>query len=414
MKVLLVYPPIFRTVDLVNTPLPIGMLQVARLLIDQGHDVAALNLEIGGAVRTKSIDRMRQAYAEADIAAALADHEAAWRVEMRHRIVGFKPDVVAFSCATEQIDAAMILADDARRIMPGVQIEFGGAHVQSSDWVRQLSADALTVDPAMDLLVGQNPPASFGAVLTSLGCPFNCSFCGSPKRYGRRLTEYPIQQVRRRIEDAIAAGATSIHLMDDTITLRKPRAIEIAALMSDLDLPWRTQTRVDDLGRHPELAQVFKDAGCTQLTFGVESGSPRILEMIRKRITPEQVLRAVDIIESASLAYTANFMIGFPGETDEDVQQTLNLIDTMAPSRVLAGSVVPYPHTALNSDHPQFVEAAQQWPLYRWSPFDPGFLCDDQGNRIMGPSSAACRAFFEKVEQVNDHKATPGTFSTVS
>lgn len=414
MKVLLVYPPVFRTVNLANNPLPIGMLQVARCLLDQGHDVRALNLEVGGQVRTVSIRRMRQAYADTDIPTALSQPSSAWVLTFKQHLAEFQPELVAFSTATEQLDAADHLANIAKRMLPEVRIEYGGAHAPHSDWAEKISADARDCDPALELLVGQNPPASFGAILTSLGCPFNCSFCGSPQRYGRKLKAYDISQVHRRIEQAIAAGASQIHLMDDTITLQRERALEIASLMKHIGLPWRTQIRVDDLGRNRDLATIFKDAGCTQLTFGVESGSPRVLKAIRKRITPADVLKAVDIINVANLAYTANFMIGFPGETDDDVQQTLDLIEKMQPSRILAGSVVPYPNTALHQENPKFVQAAMQWPYSQWSPFNADFLTDEHGNRIQGPSRDAQQAFFDVVEKVNDHEATPGTFSTVS
>ncbi len=414
MKILLVYPPIFRVVNLTSTPLPIGMLQVARLLMNEGHQVEAMNLEIGGDIRTSSIARMRQAYAETDLPASLADPQAPWRRELRNKIETFRPDILAFSCATEQMDAAALLAEDARHILPDIRIELGGAHVEPNDWVRRISREALMLDPALELLIGQNPPSSFGAVLTSLGCPFDCIFCGSPRRYGRKLFNYPIEQVRDRVRAAKKAGAPYIHLMDDTVTIQKQRAIELADLMSEIGLPWRTQTRVDDLCRNPRLAAYFRDAGCSQLTFGVESGSPQVLKAIRKKITREQVLQAVEILNDAGVPYTANFMVGFPNETDDDVEQTLDLMDQMRPSRVLAGSVVPYPHTELHDAFPEFTDAARRWPLCQWSPFDPRFLRDEHGHRINGPSADALNAFFTYIENVNNHAPTPGTFSTVS
>lgn len=414
MKVLLVYPPIFRVVRLASTPLPIGMLQVARWLVNEGHQAEAMNLEIGGEIRTSSIARMRRAYADTDLPASLADPQAPWRRELRGKLESFRPDILAFSCATEQMDAAARLAEDARQILPDIRIEFGGSHVEPNDWVRRVSREALMLDPALELLAGQNPVSSFGAVLTSLGCPFDCIFCGSPKRYGRKLVNYPIEKVRSRVLAAVEAGAPYIHLMDDTVTIQKQRAIELADMMAETGLPWRTQTRVDDLCRNPQLAAYFRDAGCSQLTFGVESGSPDVLRAIRKRITREQVLRAVDILNEAGVPYTANFMIGFPNETDDDVEQTLDLLDKMQPSRVLAGSVVPYPHTELHDAFPEFSRAARRWPFCQWSPFDPRFLRDEDGQRIQGPSANAMNRFFKYIECINNHAPTPGTFSTVS
>lgn len=414
MRILLVYPPVFRTVDLYSSALPIGMLQVGQYLLDQGHEVQALNLEIGGAIQTRSILRMRRAYADTDLPAVLSDPEAAYRRQFRERLLAFRPDIVGISCATEQADAARRLEEDVRTYLPSARVEYGGMHHPSSAWAREVSLAARMADPALDLLAHQNPPASFGAILTSLGCPFECSFCGSPRQYGRKLVEYPIDQVRRRIERSMAMGADQIHLMDDSITLREARAREIADLMHDIGVPWRTQTRVDMVVRRPQLVAYFRERGCRQLTFGVESGSPRILQQMRKRITPDQVLACVAILNRAGLPYTANFMVGFPGETNDDVAETRSLIDAMAPQRVLAGSVVPYPGTAVHDENPAFVEAAKRWPASRWSPFDGGFLCDEAGNRIQGPDAATCRGFFDHIEGINDHAPTAGTFSTVS
>jgi hypothetical protein len=414
VKILLVYPPIFRAADIYSTPIPLGLLQVGGYLKSQGHEVRVLNLELGGSLRTVSIRQLRDAYAKNNPVNYINDNQADFRVRFRAVVTDYKPDLIGFSCATEQLDATEILTGDARAILPEVQIEYGGYHKTFSLWSDNIGREALNVDPDLELLADQNPPESFGSILTSHGCPHECTFCGSPKRYNRRLTLYPIETVKRRILLAEKLGADRIHLMDDSITLRHSRAIEIADMMNEIALPWRTQTRVDDLGRHPELADYFKERGCTQLTFGVESGSPRMLEITKKKITPDQVLRAVEILNNAEIPYTANFMIGYPGETDDDIELTMKLIRQMAPRRVLAGSVVPYPSTALHDENPEFIKSAQAWPLCRWSPFDPAFLCDEDGNRISGPSRSAIRAFYELIESVNDHTPTPGTFSTVS
>lgn len=413
MKILLVYPPILRSADIYSTALPIGMLQVGAYLLDCGHEVRALNLELGGTLRTVSIDELRRAYADTDVLAHVNDPNAAYRREFRSVLAAFRPDIVGFSVATEQVDAARCLADDARRVEPHVQIEFGGLEQVRTEWVAQVSAAALEYDPAIDLLTDQNPPESFGSILTSHGCPHACTFCSSPQIYGRKITHYAPDRLRRRLEDAARLGAGRIHLVDDTITITKRRAVEVADLMGAFGLPWRTQSRADDLVRNASLIGYFKERGCTQLTMGIESGSPRILERMQKRITREDALRAADLLDGAGMAYTANFMIGYPGETDEDVAQTIALIEQMQPKRVLAGSVVPYPASEVHTANPEFVDAAGRWPLCRWSPFDPGFLRDEAGNRIMGPSRSAIDAFYDVVRRVNDHAPTPGTFSTI-
>ncbi|MDD4888455.1 MAG: B12-binding domain-containing radical SAM protein [Phycisphaerae bacterium] len=414
MRILLVYPPVLRSVDLYSTPLPLGLLQVGGYLRSQGHQVRALNLELGGEIRTVSIARLRKAYADRNALDYVENPKSEYRQRFRESLNGFAPDIVGFSCATEQIDAARRMAEDVKMLMPKARVEFGDIRRASSAWVAQVSAAAFLCDPALDLLAGQNPQESFGAVLTSFGCPHTCAFCGSPRMYDRKVTFLPLDVVERRIRQAAALGANRFHLMDDTLTLNVRRAVEMADLMARIGLPWRTQTRADMLVRQPQLAKYFREHGCAQMTFGAESGSPRVLELMKKGVDPEVFLRAAEVLDAANMPYTVNFMIGYPGETDEDAGETMELIRRMAPKRVLAGAVVPYHGTELHDSRADVVREANKFPFCRWSPFDPAFLCDKRGNRFAGPSAAALKEFYGLVESANNHAPTPGTFSSIS
>ena len=141
---------------------------------------------------------------------------------------------------------------------------------------------------------------------------------------------------------------------------------------------------------------------------------PEILELIKKKLMPDDVLRAVEIINRDGMPYTANFMIGFPDEKDEDVYKTMQLITDMKPEWIAAASVVPYPETEMYDKNPNLVDKAKLWPYCNWSPFDPKFLCNEKGDRYFGPSAEAIKSFYSLIQKINDHEPTPGTFSTIS
>lgn len=401
MRILLVYPPVLRTVGLYCTPLPLGLLQVGRFLRDQGHDVRALNLELGGDIRTASIQRMRRAYSQADALGQVNDPKSSFRVEFRRLAEEFRPEVVGFSCATEQITAARRLSEDARSLLPDVRIEYGDIGRRSSSWVRDVSRAAAQSDPALDLLVGQNPSESFGAVLTSLGCAGRCTFCASPGICKGHVTPLPIEAIERRVRQALSLGANQLDLLDESLTANAARAIQIADLLGRLGLPWRGRAQAGAIIRQPQLVDYFRRCGCLQLTFPAPSGSPRVLEMMKVVDSPEQFTAAGEILHRAGMPFAVESIVGYPGETDDDVGQTVELLERVGPRRVLAGGAVPYHGTELHDSRPDVAAEAGKWPFCRWSPFDPDFLCDRRGKRFAGPAAATTAAFFEAVESIN-------------
>lgn len=411
MKILLIYPPILRSVNVFSATMPLGLLQVAGYLREMGNDVNVLNLEIGGKIKTTSVNTIRKAYQENSPVDFLANERSSYRVQYREMLKRLKPDLVGFSCSTESKDAVAYLTQDTLKLFPDMRIEYGGICGIASEWSRFVTKESLYFDPAMDLLDGQNPPFSFGSVITSLGCPHNCTFCGSPQQYKRKMTEISIEKIKKRIDNAIIHGATNIVFVDDTLTINEKRAFEIADIMYSTKVTWKCHSRIDSLFRNHKIIKYFKEHGCTQIMFGVESGSPRIIKKMKKGIELENVLEVVDLLNREKLPYSAYFMIGYPGETDEDVKMSIELMKKMNPQRISGYSVVPYHNTELHASNPDFVNAALAWPFCRWSPSDPGFLCDIAGNRVQGPSAKAVNEFYDLIETINDHEPTPGTFS---
>jgi radical SAM superfamily enzyme YgiQ (UPF0313 family) len=95
-----------------------------------------------------------------------------------------------------------------------------------------------------------------------------------------------------------------------------------------------------------DTARMMKEAGCSMVMMGVESGSPQILQTLNKRIKVEEIINAFDVTRKAGLRRCACFMIGAPGETAETVQASIDLARRIRPERISLNVVTPYPGTA--------------------------------------------------------------------
>jgi radical SAM superfamily enzyme YgiQ (UPF0313 family) len=112
-----------------------------------------------------------------------------------------------------------------------------------------------------------------------------------------------------------------IYFVDDVFTIKKPRVKKILRGIIDekLDMPWKCEARTDHFDE--EIAELMKQAGCTRVKLGFESGSDRILKNIQKDETTEDMIKGAKLLKDAGVPFTAYFMAGFPGETDEDLRE---------------------------------------------------------------------------------------------
>ena len=111
-----------------------------------------------------------------------------------------------------------------------------------------------------------------------------------------------------------------------------------------LNINWGCTTRVDLLDE--EMLRLMKKAGCDYISIGVESGSERILKIIEKGIRVEQVKKAAQMLKRIKIPFEAFFMIGFPDETDDDIEKTFQLMKEMDGATVCFSIFTPYPGSA--------------------------------------------------------------------
>jgi radical SAM superfamily enzyme YgiQ (UPF0313 family) len=157
-----------------------------------------------------------------------------------------------------------------------------------------------------------------------------------------------LAEVRHVVDRHLIAGANAngcLHFVDDTFTYNQQRALVIMQGMTDLGVTWRCEARADTIT--DRIAEAMAASGCIRVKVGVESGSPRILEAMHKGETIDGIRRGVRILQRHGLPVTGYLMAGLPGETDDDVRQTLDFAKELACDAYSLSLVVPYYGTAL-------------------------------------------------------------------
>ncbi|MFH0805678.1 MAG: radical SAM protein, partial [Patescibacteria group bacterium] len=162
-------------------------------------------------------------------------------------------------------------------------------------------------------------------ILTSRGCAFDCIHCVSKSIWKRKIRYRSSENIIAEIEECINKyNIKEFSIIDDNFTLNKNRAIEFCQKVIEKKLPiaWICFSRAD--GINDELVKIMAKAGCKKISLGLESGSQKILDLMRKQTTIEQGKNAVEIIRKNKILVHASFMIGNIGETKETARETID------------------------------------------------------------------------------------------
>ena len=187
-----------------------------------------------------------------------------------------------------------------------------------------------------------------GHLMTSRGCPFNCIFCSSSLLFGKKFRGRSPENVVDEMEHVISEyKARTIEFADDEFTLNRKRVEGICYEIRKrgLDVFWACSSRVDTISK--DLLKKMKRAGCFLIYYGIESGSQRILNFIRKGITIDKVIRAIKWTKEVGIKTLGSFIIGFPGETEEDIKKTISLAKKLRLDYAQFAIATPYPGTEL-------------------------------------------------------------------
>ncbi len=371
MKIALIYP-YFLEARIAGpeeiAAVPIGLFYVGAMLRDHGHAVQILNWH----------DRAGQ------------------DKEMVKALKALQPDLVGFSVLHANRWGAIEIARLVRRHLPRAMVVFGGigasmlwehllAHFAEVDAVvvgegeetllavvRSLESGAALPDdlPGLALRRGGRPvlavpprritdldrlpdPARYFAfqhLSMTRGCPGRCTFCGSPRFWGRRVRFHSVAYFVDQIERLYRRGMRFFYFSDDTFTLsrRRVQAVCREIIHRALDITWVAISKVSAVDA--ETLAWMRKAGCVQISYGVESGSPAVRRTLCKDIQDEQVRRAFDLTAGHGILARAYFIYGCPGESEATVSETLALMDRIRPLGAIFYILDLFPGTALYED----------------------------------------------------------------
>ena len=187
-------------------------------------------------------------------------------------------------------------------------------------------------------------------IYTSRGCPGRCTFCDY-QVFGQKMTFNSIPSVMKDIQKRVDLyGVRKFVVADDCFTMNKKHVAAFCEGIKKIrpKVTWQAWTRADMMTL--EMAEIMKDAGCYMVIFGIESGDPETLKRTCKGTTLEKNLVAPRIANAAGLQVGVNLMFGFPWETAESLQNTLDMIYELWDVTHMfngSGSIVPFPGTEI-------------------------------------------------------------------
>jgi len=433
LKVLLINPPWQRFFGVTLSTPAIAVNHIASYIERElpGCTIDVYDADQSGNV-SFSFDNSRYAYAHQEYVKRLKDPaDPVWE-EVRNVIHDFRPDVVGVSAMTATYSSALEVSRIAKEWNPGVVVVLGGYHPSAlpEDTLRNENVDYVVIGEGevtfRELLLHlENPEEvqgiayrngnghisrtplrptienidelpipvfkssinnyghSDGAGLNlwylvgARGCPFQCTYCASDKTVRYRSIEHIMREIVHVREKH---GINQFFFMDDSFSLIRTRAIELCGLLKKSGIKWRCNTRVDLVDE--ALVSIMKESGCLSTSVGIETGSPKTMKMIRKNIQYEKVRTALDLFRKYDIAVAGFFIIGFPWETREDMEQTLNLIRELPLDDFQLNIATPLPGTQLFQslvDAGKIDIAVEDWSRYQQgSPYMNYSSCTDE------------------------------------
>jgi tRNA A37 methylthiotransferase MiaB len=203
------------------------------------------------------------------------------------------------------------------------------------------AGDVVQTADAPEIAMAESPEPDFDAYsldeywachrsmpyLTVRGCYWGkCAFCSINSSYGRKLRSKPIPVVVRELATLIEKyGCQSIEFADEAISPARMQALSEAMIEADMKVSWFALTRLEKRFASDILDRAYA-AGCRLLSWGLETGSQRMLDRMNKHILREDALRILEQSHHSGIWNHVFIMIGFPGETDEDLEESIAFV----------------------------------------------------------------------------------------
>lgn len=296
--------------------------------------------------------------------------------------------------------------DDVR----GISYKVGGRIKHNPDG-SPVDLDSIPVELPFELLpMDKYPSLAAGRfhIQTSRGCPHQCGFCYNSIFNKRRWRGKSAKRVLDEIEFILQKfpQVKCIDPIDDNFFVDKKRVRDICRgiIKRKLDITWRANCRFDYMADYDEkFVNLLEKSGCVELDFGAESGSERLLELIKKEVTPEQMLKSVENLHkwAPSIEPYASWMSGIPTETEEDLKKTFDLMDRMRevnPKTQHFGVFIytPFPSPLVSSIGSDYVppKSLEEWGNVEVFQFTPPWHSRKYVNKLHAISAVSRYAFY--------------------
>ena len=246
-----------------------------------------------------------------------------------------------------------VLQNDLEQV-PGMVIDRQGKRICQPPAVQD------TIDtpamPAWDLMPpGSYPKAPHGAffrrfpvapILTSRGCAFGCGFCSVPALSGGRVRfRSPLLVAEELLHLKHRFGVREVQIIDDNFTANKTHAMDVcqAIINSGVNMPWTCPNGVRMENLDKELIRAMGRAGCYSVSLGLESGSAKVLNRMKKGLSLDNVADKVRLLAAAGMEVNGFFILGYPGENRQDMKATLAFAKSLPLTRANFSLFTPLP-----------------------------------------------------------------------
>lgn len=198
-------------------------------------------------------------------------------------------------------------------------------------------------------------------VMTSRGCPYRCAFCSTA---GTKLRQFSAEKVCADLKHLNTIyGFDSFMFVDDTISVNRKRYREILAQLKSLNIKWRSYGRVNALNEEDLI--LMKESGCLEVALGIESGSQKLLDLIRKGTSAKRNLEFVKLCKKIGIKANCMIIIGLPNESRETIQETEQWIREAQPECFGYNILFPFPDSPLIKEYSFFKDFITIYP-YDW------------------------------------------------
>lgn len=188
-------------------------------------------------------------------------------------------------------------------------------------------------------------------IYSAKGCPCRCAFCSNNcfhrSTFRKRPNEYVIEEIKYLVDHY---GLDGVYFTDELWTVNKSDVHEFCRMVreNDLHFHWCAQLRIGLMGE--EEYRAMYEAGCRWIFFGVESGSKEMLEKVHKNIDYDKIVPTFRLLESIGITGIASFIIGYPDETEDQLRDTVRMINRCRAGLVTVYHFTPLPGTELYNE----------------------------------------------------------------